>query len=77
MEETEKSEQKNEETKVASAEDIRELVQVVRSRVLGKDDGKATVSDFIRLIQLYREVEDEDPSEVRVRWVDEQSSIEK
>jgi hypothetical protein len=37
------------------------------------EDGKVTVSDYIRLIQLERELKDDDPpGEIKITWVKRQ-----
>jgi hypothetical protein len=40
---------------------------------LDSEDVKATVGDFIRLLQLQQELEGEDAEEIRVTWVDPES----
>ena len=35
-----------------------------------KKDAKATLGDYIRLIQLQKDLEDEEIQEIRVTWVD-------
>jgi hypothetical protein len=37
---------------------------------LGKGDVKATVGDYIRLVQLQKELEEDEPRDIEVRWVD-------
>ena len=37
---------------------------------LGKGDAKATVADYIRLVQLQKELKEEEPLEIEVRWVE-------
>ena len=37
---------------------------------LGTGDVKATLADYIRLVQLQKELEDEEPGEITVTWVD-------
>ena len=37
---------------------------------LESEDVKATVGDFIRLLQLQKELEGEDTQEIRITWVD-------
>ncbi len=37
---------------------------------LGEGDVRATVGDYIRLVQLHKELEEEEPGEITVRWVD-------
>lgn len=48
---------------------IDELLSRVEQR-LRKDDFKATVGDFIRLLEIRQELEEERPREITVRWVD-------
>jgi hypothetical protein len=52
----------------------RELVNTLLSRIerqLGSEKAKVTLADFIRLIQLQRELEQEEqPAEVIVTWRD-------
>jgi hypothetical protein len=39
-------------------------------RKLGDGDVKATLGDYIRLVQLQKELEDEGQGEITVTWVD-------
>ena len=52
-------------------ERIHKLLTEIESR-LEADSSKASVADYIRLLQLERELEEEDeaPREIRVTWVD-------
>jgi len=34
------------------------------------DKMKATLGDYIRLVQLHKELDDESPKEIRVTWVE-------
>jgi hypothetical protein len=34
------------------------------------DELKATVGDYIRLVQLHKELDDESPKEIKVTWVE-------
>ena len=43
---------------------------------LGEGDVKATLGDYIRLVQLQKELEDEEPGEITVKWVDPESETE-
>lgn len=43
---------------------------------LGEGDVKATVADYIRLVQLQKELADEAPGEITVTWVDPERSEE-
>ena len=35
-----------------------------------KKDAKASLGDYIRLVQLQKELETNEPAEIRVTWVD-------
>ncbi len=48
---------------------VNKLLHSIEQR-LAKDELKATLSDFIRLLQLQKELEDEQPKEIEVRWVE-------
>jgi hypothetical protein len=39
-------------------------------RKIGKGDVKATLGDYIRLVQLQKELEEDEPKEIEVRWID-------
>jgi hypothetical protein len=51
------------------AQVVEELIEKVE-RNLAKDDAKATVADYIRLVQLQKELEEDEPRDIEVRWVD-------
>ncbi len=55
----------------ATKERIQKLLTEIEDR-LEADSSKASVADYIRLLQLERELdaEDEAPKELRVTWVD-------
>ena len=48
---------------------MEELIGQVEKK-LGSGDVKATVGDYIRLVQLQKELEDDELKEIEVRWVD-------
>ena len=48
---------------------VNKLLHSIEQR-LEKDELKATLGDLIRLLQLQRELEDEQPGEIEVRWVE-------
>ncbi len=48
---------------------VNKLLKSIERR-LEKDELKATLGDFIRLLQLKKELEDEEPREIEVRWVE-------
>ena len=37
---------------------------------LGGEDAKVTLGDYIRLVQLQKELEEEEPKEIKVTWVE-------
>ncbi len=51
------------------AEVVEQMLQRVEQK-LGTGDVKATLADYIRLVQLQKELEDEEPGEITVTWVD-------
>lgn len=51
------------------AEAVGALLKKVEEQ-LTKEQLKPTLADYIRLRQLYRELEDEEPREIKVTWVD-------
>lgn len=48
---------------------IDKLLHSIEQRI-EKDELKATLGDFIRLLQLQKELEEEQPKEIEVRWVE-------
>ena len=58
------------------AQVVEELIEKVE-RNLAKDDAKATVADYIRLVQLQKELEEDEPREIKVRWVDPEKRAQK
>ena len=49
------------------------MVETIRKRVekkLSSDDMKASLADYIRLVQLEKELETDEPREIKVTWVD-------
>jgi hypothetical protein len=54
----------------ATRERIQKLLGDIEMR-LESDSGKASISDYIRLLQLERELEEEEgPREIKVSWVE-------
>ena len=41
---------------------------------LGGEDVKATLGDYIRLVQLQQELEEEEPGDITVTWVEPRSA---
>lgn len=52
---------------------IAEVMGTIEKRI-DEDELKPTVGDFIRLLQLEREIEEEQPKEIKVSWVDPSES---
>lgn len=54
----------------ATRDRIQKLLGDIESR-LESDSGKASINDYIRLLQLERELDDEEgPREITVSWVE-------
>lgn len=51
------------------AEVVEQILEKVEQR-LGEGDVKASVGDYIRLVQFQKELEEDEPGEITVRWVD-------
>lgn len=56
------------ERRLASA--IDDAIENIRGK-LTTDDLRASISDLVRLIQLRKELSDEAPKQVTVRWIEE------
>jgi hypothetical protein len=56
----------------AQAEVVRQLLDGVGKR-LQDQDLKVSLADYIRLVQLQKELEQDEPREIRVTWVDRES----
>ncbi len=53
---------------------VREVISKIEEK-LRKDDAKPSVGDFIRLVQLEKELEEEEqPKEIQVSWVEPERS---
>ena len=48
---------------------IANLLKKVEEKLSG-NDVKATLGDYIRLIQLQKEMEEDEPREIKVTWVE-------
>jgi len=48
---------------------VEEMIQKMRRKLTAKDM-KPSVGDLIRLLQLEKELEDEQPREIKVSWVE-------
>ena len=61
------------ETKTARAGGQAQAVKCMLTKIEEKMTGnqmKATLGDYIRLVQLHKELDDESPKEIRVTWVE-------
>ena len=47
---------------------VRKAIENIETR-LGTQEIKPTVADLVRLLQIEKELETDEPREVRVRWV--------
>ena len=56
-------------SKIDRAALIDKLLCSIEERIVNQEL-KGTVNDFIRLLQLQKELEDEQPREIEVRWVE-------
>jgi hypothetical protein len=53
----------------SKAEVVEQIIEKVEQR-LGDGEMKPTLGDYIRLVQLQKELEEEEPGEITVTWVD-------
>jgi hypothetical protein len=51
---------------------VDELLQKLEQK-LSKDGVKATLGDYIRLVQLRKDLEEEEATEIKVTWVESDS----
>jgi len=58
-----------EQKKKTQAAVVQKLLKNVEKK-LGGEDVKATLGDYIRLVQLQQELEEEEPKDIKVTWVD-------
>jgi hypothetical protein len=65
-----------EEKKTNKAEIVEGLIEKVE-RKLSKGDMKASLGDYIRLVQLQKELEEEEPREITVTWVEPEEAEQK
>ena len=54
------------------AQVIKGVLEKMEEQMKG-DTMKATMGDYIRLVQLHKELDDESPKEIRVTWVEPKS----
>jgi hypothetical protein len=41
---------------------------------MAEDAGRTTVGDYIRLVQLHKELDEEAPKEIKVTWVEPEAT---
>ena len=63
-EETERKQKKKTQAAV-----VKKLLKNVEKK-LGGEDVKATLGDYIRLVQLQQELEEDEPRDITVSWVE-------
>jgi len=62
----------NTETNAGRAQVIKGVLEKMEKQMA--DDGmKATMGDYIRLVQLHKELDEESPKEIKVTWVEPKS----
>jgi hypothetical protein len=66
--EAEKAETKVPTRRMTKAEMVSGLITKIQEK-LAKDELKPTVGDLLRLLQLEQEMEEEQPREIRVSWI--------
>lgn len=67
-----KKETEAEPVEKAPVESQARVVEKIRKRVeqkLSESDVKVTLGDYIRLVQLEKELEEDEPKEIKVTWV--------
>lgn len=57
----------------SQAEVVRELLAKVEGKLIGDQEVKITLADYIRLVQLKKELDEDEPKEIRVTWKDTES----
>jgi len=55
---------------VRQAAVVKRLLQKVEEQLGGEQGLKASLSDYIRLVQLQKEMDEETPKEIKVTWVE-------
>ena len=54
------------------AQVVKDMLSKIEGRMT-KNEMKATMGDYIRLVQLHKELDDESPKEIKVTWVEPKS----
>jgi hypothetical protein len=55
--------------KAGQAQVVKKMLTKLESR-MDKNQMKATMGDYIRLVQLHKDLDDESPKEIKVTWVE-------
>jgi hypothetical protein len=58
--------------KKSQARVVKQLLEKMEAKLGGKEV-KASLGDYIRLMQLHRELEEEEATEIKVTWVEPES----
>jgi hypothetical protein len=64
-----REETEREQKKKTQAAVVKKLLKNVEKK-LGGEDVKATLGDYIRLVQLQQELEEDEPRDITVSWVE-------
>ena len=54
---------------------VKKLLKNVEKK-LGGEDVKATLGDYIKLMQLQKDMDEDEPKEIRVTWVEPEKKSE-
>lgn len=57
----------------SQADVVNQLLRQMEAK-LSEQGVKVTLADYIRLVQLQKELADDEPREIRVTWVDQESA---
>ncbi len=55
------------------AQVVKNLLAKVEEK-MAEDAGRTTVGDYIRLVQLHKELDEEAPKEIKVTWVEPEAT---
>jgi len=56
--------------KTNKAELVETLIGKVEQKLVERGEVKASVGDYIKLVQLHKELQDEEAQDIEVRWID-------
>lgn len=56
----------------SQVEVVEQLLQLMEEK-LGAKEVKVTLADYVRLVQLRRDLEEEEPREIKVSWVERET----